>query len=207
MTHYAVLVIYEGDISNAEDKVDGLLDKYNVDKHRTQKTIAWTKKSIEEFRPTVMEQLNGMTEEEAMNHSIRFFRNLYPKKAEVTNMSHEEYVKLAYGLELDEEGNAIDYTNPNAKYDWYEIGGSFKGWFTLKKDKSKSVDMAYSKDIDWEATTKPFEDHKFSTPVVCTQDGWFDEKSERENWKSGYYDRFLRDLPDNAVLVIVDCHM
>ena len=41
--------------------------------------------------------------------------------------------------------------------------------------------------------------------------GWFgmssDTGEEAENWKLSFYDKFIKDLPDNAYITIVDCHI
>ncbi len=41
--------------------------------------------------------------------------------------------------------------------------------------------------------------------------GWFGMSSntgeEAENWKLSFYDKFIKDLPDNAYITIVDCHI
>jgi hypothetical protein len=74
-----------------------------------------------------------------------------------------------YGyVRLDEQGEVaqcIDRTNPNAKWDWYELGGRWTGFFTLKPGRTGergkpglttspakfgTADMARKGDIDFE---------------------------------------------------------
>jgi len=78
----------------------------------------------------------------------------------------EEYAKDYHGAETrDEKNGKFGYwENPNAKWDWYQLGGRWTGFFKLKPGKegeigapglmtSKAevgyVDQAYKKDIDF----------------------------------------------------------
>lgn len=74
------------------------------------------------------------------------------------------------GGELDEEtGNWGYWRNPNAKWDWYQLGGRWKGFFKLKEGTTGEVgesgvfnneaeegwvDQAKKGDIDWEFIKK-----------------------------------------------------
>jgi len=112
-----------------------------------------------------------------------------PKKyEESTNPSHFKYValefpeKLKYNDEqllkeaqrwydtINEDGSVIDTYNPDSKWDWYQIGGRWKGSLTIKEGtppsryslgesswtnkeasfSSLSADVAYVGDIDWQ---------------------------------------------------------
>jgi hypothetical protein len=77
--------------------------------------------------------------------------------------------KYGYVL-LDKDGEvvkAVDRTNPNSKWDWYQVGGRWSGFFTLKSGKSgelgekswcndgveirdNKADQAKKGDIDWD---------------------------------------------------------
>src|SRR5206468_2164876 len=54
-----------------------------------------------------------------------------------------------FGGEIDEEGNLYYTSNPNAKWDWYSLGGRWQGLFSLKADGSK-VDQANKGEIDFD---------------------------------------------------------
>lgn len=80
----------------------------------------------------------------------------------------EDFAKEWHGREKrDEVYNRFGYwENPNAKWDWYEIGGRWSGYFLLKDgkvgikgrqynmgqqyEKSQKADVCYKGDIDWE---------------------------------------------------------
>jgi len=71
-----------------------------------------------------------------------------PKKIALKDkfISYEEYLKHWVGLDdINEQGY---YYNPNAKWDWYELGGRWGGYFKLKN--GDRVDRAYKKDIDFD---------------------------------------------------------
>ena len=46
----------------------------------------------------------------------------------------EEFVSEYYGYEWNEtEGGYGYYTNPRAKWDWYQLGGRWTGFFKMKQ--------------------------------------------------------------------------
>jgi len=86
--------------------------------------------------------------------------------------NYEEYIKRYYGYKYNDSFEAFGYFyNPNAKWDWYQIGGRWSGFWTLKEGKegiqgekswaivdndipSNECDIAKIKDIDFEAMSK-----------------------------------------------------
>lgn len=54
-------------------------------------------------------------------------------------MSWDEYMNDYCGYEFDEEQGAYGYwENPNRKWDWYQLGGRWNGYFQLKDGETKS---------------------------------------------------------------------
>lgn len=60
----------------------------------------------------------------------------------------------------------------------------------------------------------------FSTSAVLTADGTWHEpqcgrfgrdilecREDREQWEASFWDRFLKDLPDNTLITVADCHI
>ncbi|MFH0885077.1 MAG: hypothetical protein V1861_05195 [Candidatus Micrarchaeota archaeon] len=102
--------------------------------------------------------------------------------------------------------------NPDAKWDWYDIGGGYKGLLKLKKDwpskfgyppNSDRVERAYAKDVDLEGLW---------TVAVLDKDGFHEptdmyDDEEMKSWAKDYKTRFLADISDRTVLVIVDLHI
>lgn len=64
--------------------------------------------------------------------------------------SLDAFIPEYYGAKQNEEGVWGRRTNPNAQWDWWVIGGRWRGVLILK-DGAKKADSALAKDIDWEA--------------------------------------------------------
>lgn len=84
-----------------------------------------------------------------------------------------EYTEVCtqyYGGAVDDEGNLYYLSNPDAKWDWYVVGGRWSGYFTKKAGAEGEIgqpgvlsppvtdetlaDVIKVKDIDWEAMEK-----------------------------------------------------
>lgn len=64
-----------------------------------------------------------------------------------------EFMEYYYGCEKHEETGVYGrWENPNAKWDWYEIGGRWEG--SLINKNGEVCDYAKVKDIDWKAMVK-----------------------------------------------------
>lgn len=99
----------------------------------------------------------SMTKKEVIDEKEKIVKEDWAKK--YANCSYEEFVKKYYGedSELDSKGNLLSTSNPNAKWDWFEIGGRWKGMLLLKKEhhgKNSRVNTACIKSIDWEKLNK-----------------------------------------------------
>lgn len=80
----------------------------------------------------------------------------------------KEVCESYYGGLFDEEGNLYYLSNPNAQWDWYVLGGRWRGYFKLKPGKQGilgesgtggnqpkyDADQALKGDIDWEGMKK-----------------------------------------------------
>lgn len=87
-----------------------------------------------------------MTLQEALEYHGLEDRTIKEGETPDTDATH----KYGYAV-LNEKGElvkSIDRTNPNAKWDWYQLGGRWSG-FLLHKD-GRKVDSAFKKDIDFE---------------------------------------------------------
>lgn len=267
MTHFAVLVIGEN-IENQlqpyhEFECTGIDDEYIIDQDITQET-----------------------------------KEEYEDKKDEYN-TFEEYLEDWYGIDPEEEkysriekdnnGNIIKVikrTNPNYKWDWWEIGGRYSGLLQLKKGakgylaerhfgvsieyhkalkEENKTDQALKGYIDFSPDKKEIERLKrfwevfiegdepkneieekykfqiynkkfyidryktkeyyiktsseFSTYAVVKDSvwyakgemGWFacssETHEESRDWDDNFYDIWIKDLPDNTLLTVVDCHI
>lgn len=123
---------------------------------------------------------------------------------------------VRYEGEIKEFDNRIEkmlepyFESENAKFDYFAIGGSYKDMLLLKDIKpsgsrysSDSVDFAYAKDVDFEG---------FYTVAVLDKDGFHEpkdsfDKKEMDAWAKDFQSRFLSDISDRTVLVVVDLHI
>lgn len=194
--------------------------------------------------------------------------------------TYEEFVRDYHGFNSPDEktGRYGYWKNPQAKWDYYRIGGRYTGLLQLKENgkgrrgekgyewkytdvKPHStelhVDQAAKGDIDWKAmsnnpeekislgkqwdrvmsgedfyTPQYFKDRwvtkenyirlnmMFSTYAVITEDGkwhapgevgWWgcssEEHEDKRNFIESFYDMFIKNLPDDTLLTIVDCHI
>jgi hypothetical protein len=138
--------------------------------------------------------------------------------------------KYGYAL-LDEKGDilkVVNRTNPNRKWDWYQLGGRWQGFFKLKEGtKGKIgkaglfsdpvekgyVDQALKKDIDFDGMK---EAKKGFVTFALIKDGqWYERGSmgwwgvvsnEDEEWGSKFT-QLLEEISDDTLLSVYDCHI
>lgn len=87
-----------------------------------------------------------------------------------------------WGYRIDEDNNVLSSYNPNAKWDWYCMGGRWSGFLHLKdKDDSGNritTDQALVNEVDWDYMFK-----QNLIPFCCvTSDGEWYEKGEMGWW-------------------------
>lgn len=126
------------------------------------------------------------------------------------------------------------WQNPNAKWDWWMLGGRWRGmlratdgeyapvphfdgdetrWSEPEPYPAGRYDVAKLGDLKWEQMeSAPF--------AVVTPDGkwhevgtmcWWgmssDTPDERREWDSGFEERFVKPYPSHFWMAIVDCHI
>lgn len=104
--------------------------------------------------------------------------------------SFEDYVKGWHGSpEKDPEANDYGYwQNPDAKWDWFKIGGRWSGFFPVKGG-GKNVDVIRVKDIDFDAAVKASIDKATEffghyTDYISSSDG---DEEARKTWEGMLY--------------------
>jgi len=180
----------------------------------------------EEFQVQVpRENGNGYTTkkvipEDAKEKEIQF-KDLYN--------SFDEFVKKWHGYEPNPDGQYGYYHNPNAKWDWYSVGGRWDGYFKLKEGASgllgdpgifgrrndnytNRADQAKKGDIDFETmrmelVNKCLENYDLFYKILNGRDypNWDEivEKHGKENIKEArdeYYNHpVMKDLFDSNI--------
>jgi len=125
-------------------------------------------------------------------------------------ITQEEALKKWLGgdPEFDALGRLLSTYNPKSKWDWYEIGGRWDGYLTLKD--GSTVNLAEVADLVPEAIKSPFAytDLDGSWHEKGRM-GWFgmaQDEAEQEVWDSEYL-KWIQNLPEDTVLIAVDCHI
>ena len=226
MSHYSVAVfLYNG--NSLTETVDRLLAPYD-EALPVKKELSKTKAEIiqsqrEILRRDYKEEYSAWKKnpkayeaEHPNPHHLRYIKSLPQRLKWSDEELYESYLGddkkrlLSAGL-LNEAGDLYETFNPDAKWDWYQIGGRWQGSLILKQGKtgfkgtpslltepSEHYDGAYVRDDgEWHAVGEM---------------GWFGFSSEspavRRKWEQEYHKRFLEPAQENDwYMVIVDCHI
>lgn len=113
--------------------------------------------------------------------------------------SWEDYAKDYKSLPYDEKEGFGYWNNPDGNWDWYSIGGRWKGTIILKKG-GKKVDDAVNKYIDWDKTLDTLKKEGIGEVQLLTSDGWMGGYSIEELRK------FFKELPKDEQVTIIDYH-
>lgn len=164
MSHFSVGVIING--KTLDEMVDKAVAKFELakDTKATQEEILkakfygvqrLTENALEPFYEDLnVEPYLDMPKQEVkdkFNEVVNYDGNdkFYLKlKKKYKDSSLEDFAMEFYGQELTEEGIMTTY-NPNAKWDWYVIGGRWSGYLKKKNDKEDRDNISnYSNDIN-----------------------------------------------------------
>ena len=266
MSHYTVLVINSQGDDDFEEQLEPFDESIEVPKHEIALVDDEDWERMRDYYAKKDESVKTMSNTE-----------LYEKYGESWNDN-------CWKDEGDEKWVEYSTSNPNSKWDWYLMGGRWRGMLKLKEGKvgalgesgvfdnppmiEGGVDQARFGDIDWDGMIDPadFErytrfwemkvegaepqtdeerkmlDHdwykkeyysekygnketyvkammSFSTYAVLKDGEWFEpgemgwfgvshaENEDKLNFELNFWDMFLKDLSDNALLTIVDCHI
>ena len=201
MSHFTVLVIGENVGSQLEPFWELDLNK---------------KEMLKDDRAEFQEQFKV----EDLDKKFEEFKKEYPKENKYSTA--KDWVDNWSGDYLNKEKTAYGYyTNPNGHWDWFEIGGRWKGMIRLKdedrdkqilnelEDKGRKVDSALKGNIANLSELKTYAMIENSEWIAKGEMGWFgcsnDTEDEKE-WEKKIAEH-LNKLPDNTMLTIVDCHI
>lgn len=265
MSHYTVLVIGDNPEEHLEPFWELDLDeKELIQDHRAVFQEEFAVEDLEKEFTKFKEEHKKELEEAKKDYLIKYKTCSAKEWVENWSGNHLNKDKTHYGY----------YSNPNAKWDFFNVGGRWAGSLKLNKDVDKSkykkevlenglVDQAMKKDIDfsrdenshkealrfWEiiiedsklkkGEEEPFNMYKkeyylkkyktkekyaeliseFGTFAVLKDGEWFEKgkmgwwgcssetSEEARKWDESFYETFIKDLPDDTLLTIVDCHI
>ena len=115
-----------------------------------------------------------------------------------------------YGYALIKNGQLIKVihrTNPDYKWDYYLLGGMFSGCLPLKN--GKLANQARLHEVDLQKIDITYAVVKEGKWLAMGRMGWFgcsDNDKDDEQWSKEYHN-LLKNLPDNTLLSVYDCHI
>ena len=194
MSHFTVLIIGED--------IEGKLAPYDEGLEVTP-YICLKREELERERKEMIEKAKNPPEGTSIDYSV------YKE-----GMSLAEFCKAYHDEEVDKEGNLLTTYNPKSKWDWYEIGGRWKGMLMMKSGEKRDQLRVNQLHLDQKIVN--IRDNLFYTFAVITQDGvwhemgtmgWWacssetDEETdeERDKWIKSYWDRFIKGLSEDTL--------
>lgn len=245
MSHFAVLVI--GDAP--EDQLAMYDENLELEMHLTltkEEMIASQRNWIERYNKgwysLFLKDPEAYKKAHADNEKhLHFIENEFPKMLEWTDEEcYEEYVKDyrdfvdngASWCKIDEHGNLWKTTNENAKWDWYQMGGRYRGLLKLREpdddaplydgwqyDGNSSeyirlknegyCDQAYAKDVVNLDKISVFAIVKDGEWYERGSMGWWAQVSNEkadEVWKDEVKE-LLKGISGETLLTVMDCHI
>lgn len=140
MSHFTVLVIgedHEGQLApyNENIQVDGYKEHYDERSIERYKEM-WKRRDEEHDAPLgLVEVLEG--KEPLPPLSVDQIED--PSIEELIAWMNEEWGDSEYGID-DDGPYRVSHYNPKSKWDWYEVGGRWRGYFKLKIEAMDAVE-------------------------------------------------------------------
>lgn len=156
MSHFTVAIRVPGHISNVQEHVDDMLRIYNEQGNPEDDFMEFLDKTEE-----LQEEYDTESSEQVLYEGTYYypyqFKKLFgvneitddllkEKSAKLVERKHseiyktfEEFTKEYHGMEPKENGKYGYYRNPNAKWDWWTIGGRWTGHWHAKKNVEGSL--------------------------------------------------------------------
>jgi hypothetical protein len=203
--HFSVLVFTE------DGTVDGLMEQYGQDstEHMEFQQELTEKQAEKKFKTETKD--------------AKSFESRVKTLIEYRQKGVKYYMETEYGYSYDSELKAYGYnSNPNARWDWFVIGGRWKNMLITKS--GEICDSALVDDLDLDAMLKHHKEEYAKYWDGCktkeeflakkTLGGMFYEfNSESEGWSTEEElntDDGVREVLDRHkgyYVTVVDCHM
>ena len=168
-------------------------------------------------RKRYLEAIKALQVDNLKSQSMAFYQSIVDQGP---SLSREEAWKevLSWDYELDENENLLSTYNPNAKWDWYCVGGRWNGFLVLKERAEDGsiieVNEAYFNEIDWDYMKEwnriPFcfvdEDGEWYEKGEM---GWFaitTNEVDKDTWQDTFKE-YLSTVEDDCLVTVVDFHI
>lgn len=169
MSHFTVLVIGENQEEQLqpfhEYECTGQKDQYVIDVDYTEEVNEWLEKPLFVGKKKDSDEIDYHYYEDKAKEEFESYETMTHRQYfEKTGADFDEEISENFGVEK-KNGVWSRFTNPNAKWDWYQLGGRWTGFFKLKNGaqgntgepglmtrsaKVGYADEALKKDIDFE---------------------------------------------------------
>lgn len=168
-------------------------------------------------RKRYLEAIKALQTPDLKSQSMDFYQKIVDQGPSISREDAWKEV-LSWGYELDEEDNLLSTYNPNAKWDWYCVGGRWNGFLVLKERKDDGsiieVNEAYFNEIDWDYMKEwnriPFcfvdEDGEWYEKGEM---GWFaitTNEVDKDTWQETF-NEYLSTVEDECLVTVVDFHI
>lgn len=210
MSHFTVLVIGDDPEGQLEPYSEHIVLEPYV-KFTKEQLIENEKWWIQKYKETTYQKYLSNPSEYAKNCShqehLNYLEKIFPDILTLTDEElYEQGVRYYEQDMIGKEGEVYSTYNPKSKWDWYVLGGRWKGYFTLP-DGSKS-DQALKKDIVFpiEPTFAVLHNGEWHERGKM---GWWamvtDEK-DSELWKQEFQS-IVESCDENTLFSLYDCHI
>ena len=167
-------------------------------------------------RKRYLEAIKALQVDNLKSQSMEFYQSIVDKGPSISKEAWKEV--LSWDYELDENENLLSTYNPNAKWDWYCVGGRWKGFLVLKERKEDGsiieVNEAYFKEIDWDYMKEwnriPFcfvnEDGEWYEKGEMGWFGMVTNELEKDIWRATF-EEYISTVEDDCLVTVVDFHI
>lgn len=182
-------------------------------RYTKQQLIENKKKEIEKYKNEDYAEFIADKEKYKEEHKgnkghLNYIENEFPLQLHWTD---EEIYAHEIGFydaeEIGENGDVYSEYNPKSKWDWYELGGRWRGLLTLKN--GDKADQAEKQHIANLSDVKTFAVVKEGKWYECGEMGWWGiviGGKDEETWAKEF-ENLLNELPDETLITIFDCHI
>lgn len=196
MSHFCLFVT-----DTLNESIDQQLEPYNENSH-FEKVIEIRQEHVKTACLEVMREVSDAIErttdiqhQQSMQQRLESYQKLFNEG------NYHSIIATWHGYEIDNDGNYYYEHNPNAKWDWYQVGGRWTGFLKLTdkaKDapvisghfnmdktevqqliKNRRTDRACVGEIDWDAM-KASSDGR--VPFAVLDDGQWYERGSMGWW-------------------------
>lgn len=226
MSHFTVMILGE----NPEEQLkpfDENLETERYVKYTKEQIIENGKKDIERYKNGIyaeyLKDPVAYAEKYTKNDKhLNYVANEFPLMLEWSEEQiYQHEIRWYEPHEIGSSGEVYSECNPNSKWDWYVLGGRWSGLIKLKDGTSGKmgrsgtmgnevgIDQAKKGDIanfDELVTFALIKDGKWFERGEMGWWGFVADEKEEDAWDNEFK-KLIKDLPDDTLISIYDCHI